>query len=432
MGRVFKPKYAWTKADGTRVEKVTEAWYIEYTDASGRWVRRKAGLTKEQATDALRKAESDVLAEKNGLPTDRAGSICCQELCKRYLKVLKPLVAPRHWQCAEKHLREALNAMRAATVRDLTHEKVERFLGELDEQGFAARTINHYLGNLKAMLNWAVRARIIPYSPIASVAKRSEHVQKHARRALSDHELARLLSAAKDGPLRRAKRAYKGGEIPPEELEKLASIADRNVFIYRLLVMTGLRVNEARLLRWADIDFDTSAIITRPWWTGNKNGKEEHLPLAPALEAELRERLGRTNGDLTAPVVHVPKPLLRTLDDDLVAAGIARKVPVDKKGNEIPVGLDGKTVERPIKWILDKRDAAGRVVDLHALRHTYGTRLIANGADIKTTQALMRHSTPSLTLGIYVHKDTDRLAAAVAALPEIAAVQQTCANAAGA
>ncbi|GMV83684.1 MAG: hypothetical protein AMXMBFR7_48680 [Planctomycetota bacterium] len=83
---MFKPKYAWTKADGTRVEKITEAWYIEYTDATGRWIRRKAGITKEQAQDALRKAEADVLAEKNGLPTQRLGDmLVSMELSAEYI-----------------------------------------------------------------------------------------------------------------------------------------------------------------------------------------------------------------------------------------------------------------------------------------------------------------------------------------------------------
>jgi site-specific recombinase XerD len=59
------------------------------------------------------------------------------------------------------------------------------------------------------------------------------------------------------------------------------------------------------------------------------------------------------------------------------------------------------------------------VFDLHAPRHTFGTRLIAAGADIKTVQALMRHSTPVLTLGIYVHSDRARLRQAVEQLPAI-------------
>lgn len=58
----------------------------------------------------------------------------------------------------------------------------------------------------------------------------------------------------------------------------------------------------------------------------------------------------------------------------------------------------------------------------HALRHTFGTRLVANGVDIKTAQSRMRHSTPNLTLSIYVHKDNQRMAAAVAALPEFKAM----------
>jgi site-specific recombinase XerD len=62
---------------------------------------------------------------------------------------------------------------------------------------------------------------------------------------------------------------------------------------------------------------------------------------------------------------------------------------------------------------------AGSTVDLHALRHTYGTRLVASGVDIKTVQTLMRHSSPILTLGIYVHADKNRLRQAVEKLPAI-------------
>lgn len=148
------------------------------------------------------------------------------------------------------------------------------------------------------------------------------------------------------------------------------------------------------------------------------------MPLAPSLVTELIEWHG--NGkELTEPIVHIPKQFIRTLNDDLVAARIARKVPVDELGKPIPIGLDGRPVTKPARWLLDKRDAHGRVVDLHALRHTFGTRLIANGVDIKTAQALMRHSTPSLTLSIYVHKDSQRMAAAVAALPEIPLIKRS-------
>ena len=86
MGTITRPKYAWTNKHGQRIERYTKSWYIQYYDGNGRCIRRKAGVTKKQAQDALRKAEMDVLNEKNGLPTTRVGEIVLEELMKAYLE----------------------------------------------------------------------------------------------------------------------------------------------------------------------------------------------------------------------------------------------------------------------------------------------------------------------------------------------------------
>jgi integrase len=70
--------------------------------------------------------------------------------------------------------------------------------------------------------------------------------------------------------------------------------------------------------------------------------------------------------------------------------------------------------------ILD-RDDTGRVVDFHALRHTYISRLVASGANTKVAQELARHSTPTLTLGRYAHVQLVDQTRALAALPAIEA-----------
>ena len=49
------------------------------------------------------------------------------------------------------------------------------------------------------------------------------------------------------------------------------------------------------------------------------------------------------------------------------------------------------------------RDASDRVADFHALRHSYITALAMSNAPVKVVQSLARHSTPTLTLGIYAH-----------------------------
>jgi len=73
----------------------------------------------------------------------------------------------------------------------------------------------------------------------------------------------------------------------------------------------------------------------------------------------------------STPVFTVPTALASILDRDLVAAGIA------------------------------KRDGRGWTVDVHALRTTFGTLLSKGGVPLRTAQAAMRHSDPSLTANVY-------------------------------
>ncbi len=48
-------------------------------------------------------------------------------------------------------------------------------------------------------------------------------------------------------------------------------------------------------------------------------------------------------------------------------------------------------------------DCEGKQIDFHALRHTCGTWLVMRGVPIKTVQAIMRHSTITLTMDRYGH-----------------------------
>ena len=58
-------------------------------------------------------------------------------------------------------------------------------------------------------------------------------------------------------------------------------------------------------------------------------------------------------------------------------------------------------------------------VDFYSLRHTITTYLVQNRTGIKTAQGLLRHSTPAMTLGGYVHQQAESLTAAVNALPDL-------------
>ena len=63
-------------------------------------------------------------------------------------------------------------------------------------------------------------------------------------------------------------------------------------------------------------------------------------------------------------------------------------------------------------------DEQGRKIDIHALRHTFGTRLARAGVDLIHAQKLMGHSDPKLTASIYTHLAAEDLQESVAKLPE--------------
>ncbi|HLX62418.1 MAG TPA: tyrosine-type recombinase/integrase [Planctomycetota bacterium] len=399
MGRVYKPTRKAIGTDGAQVVIEYDAFYIEFTDSCGRTRRRKAGLTAAAAKDALRQAESEVLAEKNGLPTRKAGEILLSEMLTAYLQTLRQHVTERHADSTETAIENMLAAMRCAFLKDLKPERIEGYLAGLQETGkLSARSINAPLVAIKSMLNWAVQTRRIPYNPLTCI-KATIGEKKRKRRALSEAEIGALLAAALDGPTRRnlhsrqnrprKDKTFKPVKMPTLLVQaKLASEGRNAALLYRLMLEAGLRLNEARCLTWADLDLDAKTMRLRAETT--KNGKAETLPLAPALLAALEARKKELKPAEGAPVVHISSRVLKQLNNDLTAAEI------------------------------EKKDAAGRTVDLHALRHTFGTRLNNNGADVKTIQALMRHSTAAMTLGVYIHKSKNQMTAAVESLPAIA------------
>jgi len=88
------------------------------------------------------------------------------------------------------------------------------------------------------------------------------------------------------------------------------------------------------------------------------------------------------------PLFHVPRDFVNIFDRELAAASIL------------------------------KRDGRGRAVDVHALRHTFGTHLSKVGVAPRTAQAAMRHSSLDLTMNVYTDPRLLDVGGAVDALPD--------------
>ncbi|MGH7145372.1 MAG: tyrosine-type recombinase/integrase [Planctomycetota bacterium] len=402
MSRVFQPSYTYVGPDGQRVGGKSKKWHIEYRDTQGRTVHRVAGSTEKQAREALKIAEARVWNNKNGVPTEGLNKTPCEDLRNRYLSQLHPRVSKCHYENVRRQIDKILKDAKAVYLVDLSPDALDEYKAHLATTGVAPRTINTHLSAVKAMFEWAKKTRVIPYNPLDCVSPLPETVKHRKRRPLTVDEQQRLLDVARSGPYRRAVRSYEGRArvaeryakvlCPPvkfrkAKLHRLDYAGEQAVATYQMLLGTGLRVNELRLLLWSDLNLDQGLMHLRPETT--KNRKAATVPLAPYLVTLLRAWRERSGGADRATVVAISSRLLENFYDDLEAAGI------------------------------DREDASGRKLDLHCLRHTFAQRLNDAGIDPKTMQALLRHSSATLTLGVYIHKDKSKMVEAVASLQSL-------------
>jgi len=265
----------------------------------------------------------------------------------------------------------------------------------------SARTINMHRTAIVAFCNWCVAEGRLPANPLACLPKVEEAEPSRKRRPLTKDEITRLLEAAQERPLRDALTIRRGknkgkplAKVSDRERRRLRRVGQERALVYKFMMLTGLRRGEVAALTVNALHLDEDSPYVHVEGKHAKSGRAATLPLRGDLADDLRKhvaRLAEANGEdipPDAPLFDIDwRNLLRTFNLDLTAAGIA------------------------------KRDAQGRTVDVHSLRHTFATMLARNGVSPSIAQKLMRHSDIRLTMNLYTHLELADTAGAVAALP---------------
>ena len=146
---------------------------------------------------------------------------------------------------------------------------------------------------------------------------------------------------------------------------------------------TGLRLGELLALKWQNVDFKNKILkITLTTSKCLENHKQISLETTPKTNSSIREI------PLTADLIKILKELKAESCEYVIS---------NKNGQKVDYRTYQKSFENLLKRLNIKH------YGFHSLRHTFATRLLENGVDIKTISELMGHSNPTTTLNRYVH-----------------------------
>lgn len=351
--------------------------YRGYDAATGkREYASGTAKTVEEAWRLWRKLKTQV-EEQEYIPPSR--QTLAQYLAEWLEKSAKPNVKPKTYERYEALVRVHI-VPRLGTVRlsKLTPRHIEEMLADL--KGVVSDGTRHHVYRvLHRALQVAVRWKLITRNVCDAVEP--PKVDEPDMYVLSAEEADRLLKAAK---------------------------GDRLYPLYLTALHTGMRLGELLGLRWQDVDLDEGVAWVRqtlekpglnPVFGTPKNRKARIVPLSREVVAALKSL--RIEQELER--AHYAQDYQ---DYDLVFC----------QPNGRPI--DGRSLSR---WHWKKlREKAGlpETVRFHDLRHTFVSRSLAAGANLRAVSDIVGHHDAGFTARRYAHSLHDDRKEAVEALAQ--------------
>lgn len=242
-------------------------------------------------------------------------------------------------------------------LEELSAQVLQRFTVELTNKGLASNTVSSILSVLKSSVKRAVIFGITNVQCSDAIAY-PKHKEKQVECFTKDEQ--------------RKIEQY----IADNKKDKLFGIL--------LCLYTGLRIGELLALTWKDIDF------CRGIMTVSKSCHDEWR------DGKYVKAIDTPKTDNANRVVPIPKQILLRLKE--IKKRSACEYAVCGKSE---CGAQVRSYQRMFELLLKKLNIAHK--GFHALRHTFATRAIEVGMDVKTLAEILGHSNPTVTLKRYAH-----------------------------
>ncbi len=320
-----------------------------------------------EAKDRLQKAKTDIaLGVKLSGKTRRRFNAFALEWMQINKHKITESTYVKYLTVINNHILPYFGGMRPEMI---TTAVVSEFACLLtDERGLSSKTVRDILTILSSVLKYAKKEIGVIMPDVEIIYPKS---QKKEMRVLSLVEQERLISV-------------------------LTQDMDEYKFGILLALITGLRIGELCALRWEHVDFEGGFINVKYTMQRLKNTEFSTL----------------YNNKSTKIIISDPK-----------SEGSARKIPLTEnakmlckkfyRGGNAAFVLTGEIDRfhepRKIQYHFSRivEDAGLSGVHFHSLRHTFATRCVEVGFEIKSLSEILGHSSPKITLERYVHSSME-------------------------
>ena len=372
-----------TKKDGSIVYRANV--YLGVDKVTGKDVKTSiTGRTKKEVKQKTKEAEIAFL--QNGSTRFQASNITTyKELASLWWESYKHTVKPNTQLNVRRLLDNHILPLFGSYKLDkLTTPLIQNVVNKLadktnkgEEGAFLYYDSLHALN--KRILQYGVVMQAIPFNPAREVIlpRNTQKAKREKVKHFENQELKKFLDYLDSLNLNKFRYYYENT-------------------LYKFLLATGCRINEALALSWSDIDLDNAVVHI----TKTLNYKQETN--SPKSKTSLRDI------DIDQATVSMLKQYRLRQTKEAWKIGKSESVVFSDFIHEYP---NNRTLQTRLRTHFKRAKVTN--IGFHGFRHTHASLLLNSGIPYKELQHRLGHSTLSMTMDIYSHLSKENAKKAV-------------------